>query len=96
MIKLDSGNVLLKPSHRKQLMSWLRRALRLGQRLGAFVLKITMRRNGRMYEVRAAVQGAAGSFDCRARCHDWRTAFRDLARKLAVRLRAQRIRFAAD
>ena len=36
MIKLDLGNVLLKPSHRKQLMSWLRRSLRLGERLGDY------------------------------------------------------------
>ena len=29
MIKLEAGNVLLKPSQRKQLMSWLRRSLRV-------------------------------------------------------------------
>ena len=34
MIKLDAGNVPLKPSHRRQLMTWLKRSLRLGQQLG--------------------------------------------------------------
>ena len=51
MIKLEPGNVLLKPSQRKQLMTWLRRSLRLGERLGNFVLTITMQRSGRFYEM---------------------------------------------
>ena len=51
MIQLDAGNVLLKPSQRKQLLSWLRRSLRLGQRLGDFALKITLRHVGKAYEV---------------------------------------------
>ena len=42
MIKLEAGNVLLKPSHRKQMMAWFRRAQRLGSRLGQFILTITM------------------------------------------------------
>jgi hypothetical protein len=89
MIKLDAGNVLLKPSHRRQLMTGLRRSLRLGNRLGDFVLTITMRRRGRVYDVRASVIDACGSFNCHTRRYDWRTAVRDLARSLATRLHRQ-------
>ena len=94
MIKLDSGNVLLKPSHRKQVMTWLRRSLRLGKRLGDFVLTITLRKSGRFYEVRAAFMPAgraasARSFDCRSRRHDWTQAFRELIRDLTLRIHEQ-------
>ncbi len=90
MIKLDLGNVLLKPSHRKQLMSWLKRPLRLGEKLGNFVLTLTLHRVGRGYEVRASVVDSAGSFDCRSRQRDWRDAFRDIIRTLGIMLQAQR------
>ena len=89
MIQLDSGNVLLKPSVRKQLMSWLRRSLRMGNRLGNFILKITLKRIGRSYDVRAQVQDSAGGFRCHTRKHDLRGAFRELARRLSVRLHEQ-------
>jgi hypothetical protein len=91
MITLDSGNVLLKPSHRRQLMSWLKRALRLGQRLGDFVLNITLHRVGRLFEVRATVHDRAGDFAVRARETDWRYAMRDLVRQLSDRLHDQNI-----
>ena len=91
MIKLEVGNVLLKPSHRKQLMSWLRRALRMGSRLGEFMLVITMHRSGRQCEVRATVHDAAGDFVCRSRQHDWRDAMRDLIRSLVNQLHAQQL-----
>jgi hypothetical protein len=94
MIKLDSGNVLLKPSHRKQVMTLLRRSLRLGKRLGDFVLTITLRKTGRFYEARAAFTpagppAAARSFDCRSRRHDWVQAFRELTRELTLRIHNQ-------
>lgn len=89
MIKLIEGNVLLKPSQRRQLMSWLKRASRLGQRIGDFVLTITLQRCGNMYEVRGSVHDAAGDFDCRSRRTDWRTALRELARSLSTRLHDQ-------
>ena len=89
MIKLEAGNVLLKPSHRRQLMAWLRRALRLGSRLGQFALTITMHRSGRQYEVRARVHDSAGDFACRARQTDWRGAMRDLVRNLVNQLHQQ-------
>jgi len=94
MIKLDSGNVLLKPSHRRQLMTWLRRSLRLGKRLGDFVLTISLRKSGRFYEARAAFTPAgraavSRSFDCRSRRHDWVQAFRDITRELTNRIHEQ-------
>jgi hypothetical protein len=89
MIKLDAGNVLLKPSHRKQLMAWFRRALRIGSRIGQFALVITMHRSGKQCEVRAQVHDSAGDFVCRSRQHDWRDAVRDLVRSLINRLQAQ-------
>ena len=70
MLRLIEGNVLLKPSHRKQLMSWLRRILRMGERLGDFVLTITLHRTGKSYEMKASVHDAAGDFDCRCRQSD--------------------------
>jgi hypothetical protein len=91
MIKLDSGNVLLKRSHRKQVMSLLRRALRLGERIGNFVLSISMQRNGKMYEVNVTAQDAAGTLNCRSRRHDWRDALRDLVRRLTHWLHEQQL-----
>jgi hypothetical protein len=95
MIKLDAGNVLLKPSHRRQLMAWLRRALRIGTRLGQFALTITMQRTGKQCEVRATVHDAAGDFVCRSRQQDWRDAVRDLIKSLVQRLHAQKLALAA-
>jgi hypothetical protein len=92
MIKLNAGNVLLKPSHRRQLMTWLRRSLRLGERLGDFVLTITLRRSGRAYEARAAVSDKAGAFDLRSRQSDWRTAMRQLIQQIADRIHRQYVR----
>jgi hypothetical protein len=89
MIKLDLGNVLLKPSQRKQLMSWLRRTLRLGDRIGKFMLTIRMQRVGRSVDIRASVQDAAGDFSVHARQHDWRTALRKLVWQLSTRLHDQ-------
>ncbi len=89
MMKLDAGNVLLKPSQRRQLMAWLRRSLRMGRRLGDFALTITMRRIGRRYEVRAAVHDSFGDFGCRSRQNDWRDALRDLVHTITIRLHNQ-------
>jgi hypothetical protein len=91
MIKLEAGNMLLKPSQRRQLMAWLRRSLRIGSRIGQFALTITMRRSGRICEVRASVHDAAGDFVCRSRQHEWRDAMRDLIKSLVNRLHAQQL-----
>ena len=91
MVTLNAGNVLLKPSQRRQLMSWLKRALRLGQRLGDFLLKITLNRTGRLIEVNADVHDSAGDFALRVRRNDWRDALREIVRSLAMRLADQRL-----
>ena len=54
MIKLEPGNVLLKPSSRRQFMGWLKRVARLGQRLGNFDLKITLSRIGNQLQAVAS------------------------------------------
>ena len=95
MLRLNEGNVLLKPSNRKQLMSWLKRVLRLGERLGDFVLTITLQRTGRNFQVTADVHDNAGDFQCRTRQQDWHYALRDLVRDLARRLHVQCIRQSA-
>jgi len=92
MFTLNSGNVLLKPSHRRQVTSWLRRAFRLGQRLGKFALTISMQRVGKFYEVRATVQDAAGTLNCRCRRHDWRDAMRELVQQLTRWLHGQQFK----
>ena len=89
MLKLIEGNVLLKPSHRKQLMSWLKRVLRLGERIGDFVLTITLQRTGHKYEVTANVHDNAGDFNVRCRQQDWRNALRTMVHDLVNRLHDQ-------
>ena len=89
MIKLDAGNVLLKPSHRRQLMSWLRRSIRLGNRLGDFLLHITLHRTGHQYEVTATVHDRGGDFRCRSRQSDWRGAMRELIRAVSNHVHAR-------
>jgi len=90
MFKLDSGNVLLKPSHRRQVMAWLKRSQKLGSRLGDFILTISMNRTGRLTEVRADVHNSAGEFTCRVRRPDWQDAVREIVHMLSSRLSAQR------
>ena len=94
MFKLNEGNVLLKPCQRRQLMASLRRAMRLGSRLGKFMLTISLRRAGRAYEVVASVQDSRGEFRCRSRQNDWRGALRDLTRSICQRLHDQCVRLA--
>jgi len=63
MIHVVSGNVLLKPSQRRQMMGWLKRTIRLGEKLGNFVLTLTLHRRGKGYEVRAHVRDSAGQLN---------------------------------
>jgi len=91
MITLAARNVLLKPSHRRQLMAWLKRSVRLGRRLGNFALTITIRRSGQCYEARADVRAVAGDFTCRTRGRDVLPACRDLAHTLSRLLHQQRL-----
>ena len=91
MVKLQAGNVLLKPSHRRQLMGWLKRSSRIGQRLGDFDLTITLTRVGRQHEATAAVHDALGDFTCRTRQRDWRDATRQLIQRLVTQLQRQKL-----
>jgi hypothetical protein len=86
MLKLDVGNVLLKPSHRRQLMSWLKRAMRFGDRMGNLVISITMHRVGRLVEMRAGVQDGNGTVIFRNRQTHWHDAARNLIRTLTSHL----------
>ncbi|MGA2442999.1 MAG: hypothetical protein ABSH08_18760 [Tepidisphaeraceae bacterium] len=86
MLKLDAGNVLLKPSHRRQLMSWLKRAIRFGERMGNLAISITLHRVGRLVEVRADVSDGNGVIAFRSRQTDWRDAARQLVRRLTGHL----------
>ena len=95
MFTLDSGNVLLKPSHRRQLTSWLKRTLRLGQQVGHFALTVAMQRVGKTYEVRITAQDSIGTLQCRSRRRDWRDAMRELVRQLTSWLHDQQIHQAA-
>jgi hypothetical protein len=74
MIQLESGNVLLKPTQRKQMMARLKRVIRLGERLGQFVMRITLHRVGRMVEMVAKVRDRFGEFTVRARASNWASA----------------------
>jgi hypothetical protein len=89
MIKLESGNVLLKPSQRKQLLTWLKRASRLAQRLGNFVLTISMHRTGRLIQMSADLQCAGiakPAKEIKVRQNDWRNAAQQLVRSLTQHL----------
>jgi hypothetical protein len=92
MIKLDAGNVLLKPSHRRQLMTWLKRAMRLAKRLENFGLAITMQRSGRLVEIRADMSNQGKTVAFRARQHDWQDAARQIIRTLTSHLHDQMVR----
>ena len=95
MIDLHVGNVLLKPSQRRQMMARLRRCQKLGNQLGGFRLRIAMSRRGRQYELRATVRDRAGDFGCRVRRNDWAEAVHDLIQALCYRLHHQCLRRAA-
>jgi hypothetical protein len=86
MLKLDSGNVLLKPSQRRQLMAWLKRAMRFVARMGNVSISINMHRMGRLTEVRADVADSTGVTAFRSRQTDWRDAARDLIHMLTAHL----------
>jgi len=89
MIKLEPGNVLLKPSSRRQFMGWLKRVARLGQRLGNFDLKITLSRIGNQLQAVAAVRDRAGEFTCRTRQRDIHYVMRELIRRISAQLHLQ-------
>jgi hypothetical protein len=89
MIQLNTENVLLKPSQRRQITAWLKRAVKYGQRLGAFTLNLTLHRSGRRCEVRAQVQCDGESFSFHHRGSDWRDAMHQMVHMLVSRLHSQ-------
>ena len=89
MIKLEPGNVLLKPSSRRQFMGWLKRVARLGQRLGNFDLRITLSRVGNQLQAVAACRDRAGEFKCRTRQRDIHYVMRELIRRITAQLHLQ-------
>ena len=89
MIKLEPGNVLLKPSSRRQFMGWLKRVARLGQRLGNFYLKITLSRIGNQLQAVASCRDRAGEFTCRTRQRDIHYVMRELIRRISAQLHLQ-------
>ena len=89
MIQLDSGNVLLKPSQRRQITTWLKRAVKYGQRLGDFVLNLTIHRVGKRCEVRADVRCEGQTFTFHQRATDWRHAMQQMVQMLVARLHSQ-------
>ena len=91
MVKLHATNGLLKPSQRRQLLSWLKRAVALGEHVGDFLLSITVRRIGQRYVMRATVHDSAGDFGLRARGQTWRDVCRQIVRALSARLHDQRL-----
>jgi hypothetical protein len=92
MVKLEPANCLLKPSQRRQLFSSLKRAIQMGQRVGDFLLTITVRRvRGGRYEMLADVHDAAGDFRLRSRGQTWRDVCRAIVRMLCVQLHNQRM-----
>jgi hypothetical protein len=91
MIQLSCGNVLLKPSARRQLMATLKRATKLGERVGSFAMNLCLKRSGRTFDVRADVRDRAGAFRCHARGSDWASVVRNVVRDLVIRLHAQLI-----
>ena len=95
MFTLSARNVLLKPSHRRQLSNWMRRSLRLGRQLDRFDMTVTIERSGQCYEARADVHASAGDFACRCRDRDALAACRDLARSISLRLRRQLLQVAS-
>lgn len=70
-------------------MHGLRRATKLGSRLGGFMLKLCLRRTGRTFDVRADVADRVGPFRCHARGSDWATVVRHLIRDVTERLHRQ-------
>ena len=94
MVKLHAENCLMTRSQRRQLLSWLKRAVHLGERVGQFILRITIRRVGRVYQMQAEVHDAAGDLRCRARGQTWRDVCREMVHAIVLRLHRQRLALA--
>jgi hypothetical protein len=89
MIQLNTENVLLKPSQRRQITAWLKRIVKFGERMGAFTLNLFIQRHGRRCEVRAEVRSQSGTFSLHNRGTDWRDAMHKMVQMLAARMHSQ-------
>jgi len=82
IVKLEAGNVLFKAitTAKQPHWQWLRRAIRIGSRLGEFNLHhITMKApRSSMRGASAAFTTQPGDFICRSRRHEWRDAMREI------------------
>lgn len=95
MITLDAGNVLLKPTQKKQVLARLKRAIRLGDRIGDFVMKITMRRTGKHVEMTADVKDRFGNFSMRSKGQNWIDALHAIVREVFREIHNHTVRRAA-
>jgi hypothetical protein len=95
MITLDAGNVLLKPVQKKQILARLKRAIRLGDRIGDFVMNIKMRRTGKHVEMTADVRDKFGNFSMRTRGQSWIDALHAIVRDVFREIHNHTIRRAA-
>lgn len=89
-MELVSPNVPLRGVHRKQILAWLRRPMKIGQQIGNFFMKMTIQRIGKSFEVKAQVRDEAGEFTCRSR-GDLMDACREVTLKLNQQLHRQRM-----
>lgn len=91
MLTLDSGNVLLKPVHKKQLHARLKRITRLGERLGQFFLKITFRRSGKHVQITAQGYDRFGPFSLKSKAADWNHALHSLIQEMVSLVHQHRV-----
>ncbi|MGA2584196.1 MAG: hypothetical protein ABSG31_13035 [Tepidisphaeraceae bacterium] len=82
---------MLKPSQRRQMNTWLKRAMRLGERIGDFAVRITMHRSGKAIHIEADVKNSRGAVAFRSRQNDWQDAVREIVRMLTAHLHDQLI-----
>ena len=95
MITLDAGNVLLKPTQKKQVLARLKRAIRLGDRIGEFFMTIRMRRTGRHVEMTADVRDRFGNFSMRTKGQNWMDALHEIVRNVFREIHNHTVRRAA-
>lgn len=91
MVQLNSGNVLLKPTQKRRILSHLRRCHQLGEAVGDVRMIVSLKRSGKGIEASAKVTDRAGRFECRERDQDWKYAVERLIRTLHTRMHAQRL-----
>ena len=92
MVELLEGNVLLKPSQKRRVLSRLRRCSRLSDLVGDSRLAVSVTRVGSKFEARAKCHNRKGDVECKARDSSLDTAVANLIRSLHDKVHAQRVR----